>query len=311
MLNQSVTDPSCRESSASPETVYPLGCPLGKAHDLPAACVQWQDGGDNIYWFIAGDNTVLAETLLTDENGDPGQGDRRNLCAENKKCLCLGSFFTLNSPYNAQEVLEKHQKWACLSGWFSKLSQLGGCIVTVRRVIYGCFHAFEYHKKVFGPLFLLSQTEMWQLSAVRQRELTLSVHSCSWHFWAGSDIAESRLLKYFCQLPFQAVLSEIQRVTIFSALPQDVTGMEQRIKYIGQFSSMIRKTRPLNLLIITDMNHFETNLSEVWRGAPWLICAVPEISQLDQSQPFTPEGSGPPSKVGKKVTGAGFSHPRS
>lgn len=39
---------------------------------------------------------------------------------------------------------------------------------------------------------------------------------------------ENRFLKSPCQLPFQAVLSEIQRVTTFSALPQGITGMERR-----------------------------------------------------------------------------------
>lgn len=65
---------------------------------------------------------------------------------------------------------------------------------------------------------------------------------------------------------------------------------------------MIRKTQPLNVLIIIDMNHLKTNLSEVWRGAPPEIGAGAEISQLDQSQPLTLEGSGPPNKVLKKVT---------
>lgn len=74
---------------------------------------------------------------------------------------------------------------------------------------------------------------------------------------------------------------------------------------------MIRKTQPLNVLIIIDMNYFKTNLSEVWRGAPREICAGAEISQLGQSQPLTPEGSGPPNKVLKKVTVAVFPHPHS
>lgn len=80
--------------------------------------------------------------------------ETEGICVLRTESVCASvAFFTLNSPY----MLKKFQKnseseRACQAG-FSKLSQLRSCIVTVRQIIYGCFHALEFHNKVFWALF--------------------------------------------------------------------------------------------------------------------------------------------------------------
>lgn len=115
---------------------------------LPAS-----DETDHVYWFMPGGNTVLSIAPGRGKNGDPRQGDRRNLCTGNKKCLCCSCFLHFQCSLYAQEVLEKEQSEPACQAGFSKLSQLRSCTVTLRQIIYGCFQALQYHNNVFWALF--------------------------------------------------------------------------------------------------------------------------------------------------------------
>lgn len=89
---------SYRQSSSSLETVYPLGCPLGKAYRLPAACLPVM----KLIMFIGLCQVITLFYLMHQAETKMGTPVRETegICVLRTKSVCaVVAFFTLNSPY--------------------------------------------------------------------------------------------------------------------------------------------------------------------------------------------------------------------